>query len=76
MKALRHISYLILLVALAACGEVVVVVDEVPSNTPPGASVYVSGNFNYWDPGDNRYRLERLDDSTWIARLPKGFGFA
>ena len=62
------------LMVLASCKKVVVVVDSVPRNTPAGQPVYIAGNFNDWDPGDERYRMQLNDDSTYSIMLPPGFG--
>ncbi|MCU0353253.1 MAG: hypothetical protein MUD08_05865 [Cytophagales bacterium] len=60
---------------LISCQQVTVVVKDVPDNTPPGAALFVSGNFNHWDPSDRTYAL-RLNptDSTYSVTLPKGSG--
>lgn len=43
-------------------GQVTLIVDEVPANTPAGADIFVAGNFQGWAPGDSAYRL--VPDST------------
>ncbi len=72
----RHGTWLAVLacLALGGCHQVTLVVKEIPANTPPGAPLFVSGNFNYWDPGDQRYMLKLNPDSTYSARLPRGDG--
>lgn len=64
----------LIVVVMASCHQVVVVVDEVPQNTPPGEAIYFAGNLNRWDPGDERYQLELKADSTYQIVLPSGFG--
>ncbi len=58
----------------AACHQVTLVVKEIPENTPPGAVLFVTGNFNYWDPGDQRFALKLNPDSTYSVTLPRGDG--
>jgi len=72
----EHIIYFlaISLLLLSACQKVVVRVDSVPSNTPENQPVYITGNFNNWDPGDERYQMQLINDSSWIISLPPGFG--
>ncbi len=60
--------------ALVSCTRVVLVVNQVPSNTPTGSQIFVSGNFNLWDPGDNNYQLTMKSDSTYIIDLPRVYG--
>ncbi len=59
---------------LGACQKVVVIVDDIPQNTPAGQPVYIVGNFNSWDPGDERYMMQLNPDSTYSITLPPGFG--
>lgn len=63
-----------LVVSLGACKKVVVTVDSIPQNTPKGQPIYITGNFNNWDPGDERFRMELDADSVYSISLPPGFG--
>jgi 1,4-alpha-glucan branching enzyme len=53
---------------------VVIVVDEIPANTPAGEPIHVAGNFNRWDPGDTKYQMVLTSDSVYTISLPPGFG--
>lgn len=68
----------ILVLALAflafSCGKVTVELNQLPPNTPEGSSIYMAGNFNFWDPGDNNFRLERNEAGKYYIELPVGFG--
>ncbi len=59
---------------LTSCYNLTVEVGKLPANTPPGDPVYITGNFNNWDPGDARYRLTLREDSVYEVQLPVGFG--
>lgn len=63
-----------LLIVLTACNKVVLKVDKIPENTPAGVPIYVTGNFNFWDPGDARFQLKPLSDSSYYIELPKTVG--
>lgn len=41
------------------------VLTEIPANTPHDASLYITGNFNKWNPADPRYKLQRQADGTY-----------
>ena len=41
-------------------------VDELPDNTPKAAEIYVTGNFNNWDPGDTSYIMTKTDSGLFI----------
>lgn len=47
-----------------------VYVDRIPANTPAGDAIYITGNFNEWNPGDPDYRLQKLEDGRYYIRLP------
>jgi hypothetical protein len=59
---------------LFSCQKVTIVVKEIPGNTPKGSVLFVTGNFNVFDPGDQRYVLRRNADSTYSITLPRGSG--
>jgi len=64
----------IAVVVLGACTRPVVVVEGIPANTPRGSQIYITGEFNRWDPGDQRFRLKMDEDSNYYFELPSGFG--
>jgi len=78
MKKKLNIHILILLalgmVFMASCKRIVVRLDAIPENTPKGQTLYVTGNFNNWDPGDENYQLTLEDDSNYYVTLPPGLG--
>ncbi len=58
----------------------VMVVEKIPENTPKDAHIYITGNFNNWNPGEEKYRLKRQADGTYrtiiysdLARLEYKF---
>jgi hypothetical protein len=65
---------LLLVVFAAACSRPVIKLENIPENTPPGSGIFVAGNFNRWDPGDERFRLEMDTDSNYYFTMPRGFG--
>lgn len=62
------------LLLLGSCHRAVIKVEGIPANTPKGQSLYVAGNFNNWDPGDQSYQMTLNRDSTYTYQLPPGFG--
>ncbi|MGD1846313.1 MAG: hypothetical protein ACFB10_13080 [Salibacteraceae bacterium] len=57
-----------------SCEQLTIRVESLPANTPPGTPIFIAGNFNFWDPGDQSFQLIRQPDSSWAVTLPKGFG--
>ncbi|WP_266363755.1 helix-turn-helix domain-containing protein [Tellurirhabdus rosea] len=41
------------------------VIREIPANTPHDAKLFITGNFNGWDPGDENIQLRRYPDGTY-----------
>ncbi|QDA31540.1 phosphonate ABC transporter ATP-binding protein [Thermococcus indicus] len=42
---------------------------SVPNYTPENDSIYIAGDFNGWNPGDENYRLRKRDDGRWEITL-------
>ena len=49
-------------------------VVSVPEYTPQNASVYIAGDFNGWNPKDERFRLQKLQDGRWAINLTFPYG--
>ncbi len=51
------------------------ILSNTPQNTPHDAQIYISGNFNNWNPADPAYRLKKQLDGTYrilvYSQLPK-----
>ena len=72
---LKYLLYLIgILITLSSCHKMRVEVHHLPSNTPENDDIYISGDFNNWDPGDINYIMTRLGDSMYYIDLPRGVG--
>lgn len=71
---IKMIWGILALLLLASCNRVVLVVDEIPGNTPVGDPIYLAGNFNMWSPGEERYQLQMSEDSNYYFLLPTGYG--
>lgn len=74
INKLRLSFILGLLILLSGCYDMTVQIVSLPANTPPSEPIYISGNFNNWDPGDPNYMLRRNGDSVLEVQLPKGIG--
>ena len=62
------------LIFMASCKRVVIRVESIPENTPKGQPIFVTGNFNNWDPGEEMYIMTLEADSNYYITLPPGFG--
>ncbi len=75
-KKQRYIILLItaFIILFASCKRVEIRVEGIPPNTPKGQPIYITGNFNNWDPGEDKYQMQLHADSTYSVKLPPGFG--
>jgi metallo-beta-lactamase class B len=53
-----------------ACAQITIIVDSVPTYTPPGATVYLAGTMNNWNPGSAAHQLMLQADSSRRITLP------
>ncbi len=49
-----------------------VVVISVPKNTPPDASIYITGTFNNWMDNDPAYKMIKHNDGTYHGEIQAG----
>ncbi len=59
---------------ITSCTRPVIKIENIPANTPLGSRIFVSGNFNRWDPGDQSFMMELGADSNYYITIPRGFG--
>ena len=71
---MRKITLLLLLFAVFVSAQVTLKITSVPTNTPSGAKIYVSGTFNNW----NLTASEMLPDGmgNFVFTVPEGSGNA
>src|SRR5210317_813511 len=75
LSSIKYILYLLgIALSLTSCYQMRVEVHHLPSNTPENADIYITGDFNNWDPGDENFILKRRQDSVYYIDLPKGIG--
>ncbi len=72
---LKYLLYLsVMMIMLSSCYKMRVEVNKIPSNTPEDADIYITGDFNNWDPGDPNFILKKANDSLYYFDLPQGVG--
>lgn len=47
-----------------------IVLDQVPADTPQGASIYIAGSFNGWETNQPQYRLSADGNGHYAITLP------
>ncbi|GAA4420071.1 hypothetical protein GCM10023187_54980 [Nibrella viscosa] len=45
------------------------IITAIPENTPHDAKLYITGNFNKWDPGDELHELQRQANGTYMVTV-------
>lgn len=54
----------------ALYGQVTFRIVSLPSNTPPGAPIYLAGSFNDWNPASQAYKLSSVINGDLYITLP------
>lgn len=67
MKALFTI--IIAIVTFSGFSQVTFVIESLPENTPEDDFIYIAGDFNSWNPGQEAYRLEKNAENKWEIQL-------
>jgi len=57
-------------IAADSPGPLTIRLIKLPANTPQGATIYLSGDFNSWNPTDERYRLTPDPQGQYGITLP------
>ncbi len=68
------INAILLLWCLCSFGQVTIRLTSIPANTPAGASIYIAGDFNTWNPGNTSYIVQPDGLGTWQIVIPEGTG--
>ncbi len=64
-------SYLVILLFFISCNFastqtlVCIEVSQIPNDTPKDAKIYVAGDFNTWNPKDEKYQLKKDSTGYW-----------
>lgn len=59
-----------------AIAQLTIHVNSIPANTPAGDDIYIAGNFNNWNPGDNNYKLTDNGNGTYQIIFTPSIGQA
>lgn len=71
MRIFKYISILL----LAGCSSPLIVhIDDLPDNTPGNDPIYITGNFNRWNPGDPLYQINKDSEGGGYIEIPRGIG--
>jgi predicted alpha/beta superfamily hydrolase len=70
---MKKYSILILLFlcvfATRITAQVTFIIHSLPSYTPSGDSLYITGDFTGWQPGESQYRLQKNGEGKWSFTL-------
>ncbi|OWY19980.1 T9SS C-terminal target domain-containing protein [Sphingobacteriales bacterium UPWRP_1] len=54
--------------------QLTITVTAIPANTPDGATLYIAGNFNGWNPGNPANTLTPNGNGTWSVTISPALG--
>lgn len=60
---------LLMLIPFTALSQVTFIATSIPASTPPGANLYIAGNFNSWDPGNPDFMMHKNAMGKWEITL-------
>lgn len=67
---MRHLfTALSFLIPYLATGQLYIIVTDIPTETPVEDDIYLAGNINGWNPGDDAYILELQADDTRMLTI-------
>lgn len=68
---LKRLSVLVLFALLSVLcrAQVVIKIQSVPANTSSFDKLYLAGNLNNWNPGDEKFMFKRSSDGTYSLTL-------
>jgi AraC-like DNA-binding protein len=61
--------YLFLLFTFTAFTQIRFEVNKIPANTPPNATIFITGTFNNWQPADSSYQLKKATNGSYFVVL-------
>jgi hypothetical protein len=62
----RIVVFSFCLLPLSVAAQLTVIIKQLPDYTPPGDSIFLVGNFNDWNPKDQNFRFQKLDNGRWL----------
>jgi len=75
MWSLLRVTVLILFFANASRAQIHIEVIKHPRFTLEDSSLYISGTFNDWSPGNESFKLTRRDDGVYYFDLPDSLSY-
>lgn len=69
---MKKLLFLILLISVQISAQITLKITSIPTNTPAGATIYVAGNFNNWDPGLTMMVAD--GNGNYSYTIPEGSG--
>lgn len=63
-----------LLSGLAGAAQVTIIIESLPSATPPTDTIFITGSFNNWLPHDQAFMVTRMLNGQLAITLPAGKG--
>ena len=64
------LNIILLFLGFTAFGQVTIIVDKLPEETPKNAPIFISGDFEGWTGGNKKYQLKQ-DDGVYSITLPQ-----
>jgi predicted alpha/beta superfamily hydrolase len=70
----KYLTLLFIGIPFFMWSQVTLRVTSIPTNTPAGASIYVAGSFNGWNPMSAAHVMIPDENGAWELTIPEGTG--
>jgi predicted alpha/beta superfamily hydrolase len=71
---MKKLFFLFLLALNSLLFSQVIIKLQVPNNTPNNATIYLTGDINYWNPNHENYKFSKNSDGIYELTLNNTFG--
>jgi predicted alpha/beta superfamily hydrolase len=65
----NKILFILMLIPFTSMAQVTFIASSIPSDTPPGESLYIAGNFTGWQPGSPDFVMHKNAQDKWEITL-------
>lgn len=69
MKRVSIFIFLLSFIFTSLSAQLSIRVVEIPANTPLADTIFITGNFNNWMPGDTNFQLTKALDDTYTIEI-------
>jgi len=66
---MKNFLFIFCFIPLLISAQIQIILHEIPENTPPDSKIYAVGNFNNWQPGDEKYVFQKNKTGIYTIKI-------